>query len=59
MESIQFRSDDAEFMQSFPDQLVADLQKAGLGADFQVSLPVAETDKEPTRRDPVTMWTWP
>jgi hypothetical protein len=57
MESIQFRSDNAAFMQSLSDQLAADLQKAGLGADLQVNPPVSQTEYEPTRGDPVTLLT--
>lgn len=55
MPTIQFRSDNAEFMQALPERLAEDLQRTGLAPDLLISNPVTETS-ENTRGDPVT-WT--
>ncbi len=56
MSSIQFRSDNAELMQSLAEQVTEDLQLVGLNTDLQLSAPVFETS-EITRGDPITLTT--
>ncbi|MDD5392479.1 MAG: hypothetical protein PHE17_05630 [Thiothrix sp.] len=50
MATIQFRGDDAAFMQDLSAQLTDDLQRVGLDADVQLTTPINE---ETTRGDPV------
>ena len=54
MPSIQFRSDNAEFMQSLPDLIAQDLQQTGLDADLHIGTPIIETGASVTRGDPIT-----
>jgi IMP dehydrogenase/GMP reductase len=50
MATIQFRGDDAAFMQDLSAQLAQDLQRVGLAADVHLTTPINE---ETTRGDPV------
>ncbi len=56
MPTLQFRGDDAAVMQALPDQLLHDLQQAGLADDFAIGQITTVTDTH-LRGDPVTWMT--
>jgi len=56
MTKILLRSDNAEFLSTFSEQLRQDLSYAGLDVDLQVSASVTQADDQITKGDPI-IWT--